>query len=84
MLWVLKRTLSMRRFFWAPKTYVQTVGKENIVIFTQFFFCVLKRQLRKTSEDSDRSRLCDQWVNKAASFLHTDSKDSDQSKLGLG
>ena len=26
MLWVLKRTISMRRFFWAPKTYVKTDG----------------------------------------------------------
>ena len=24
MLWVLKRTISMRRFFWASKTYVKT------------------------------------------------------------
>ena len=24
MLWVLKRTVSIRRFFWAPKTRVQT------------------------------------------------------------
>ena len=23
MLWVLKRTVSMRQFFWAPKTYVK-------------------------------------------------------------
>ena len=30
MLWVLKRTVSMRQFFWAPKTYVQTDGLENI------------------------------------------------------
>ena len=30
MLWVLKRTVSMRGFFWAPKTYVQTDGLENI------------------------------------------------------
>ena len=30
MLWVLKRTVSMRRFFWAPKIYVQTDGLENI------------------------------------------------------
>ena len=30
MLWVLKRTISMRRFFWAAKTYVQTDGLENI------------------------------------------------------
>ena len=30
MLWVLKRTISMRRFFWAPKTYAQNYGLENI------------------------------------------------------
>ena len=30
MLWVLKRTVSMRRSFWAPKTNVYTEGKENI------------------------------------------------------
>ena len=30
MLWVLKRTVSMRRFFWAPKTYVQADVLENI------------------------------------------------------
>ena len=34
MLWVLKRTISMRRFFRAPKTYVQTDGLENIYNFT--------------------------------------------------
>ena len=34
MLWVLKRTLSMRRFFWAPKTYVKIDGKDNIYNFT--------------------------------------------------
>ena len=32
MLWVLKRTVSM--FFWAPITYVQTDGLENIYSFT--------------------------------------------------
>ena len=30
MLWVLKRTVSMRQFFWAPKTYVKIDGYENI------------------------------------------------------
>ena len=30
MLWVLKRIVSMRRFFWAPKTYVKNyVLKKN-------------------------------------------------------
>ena len=33
MLWVLKRTISMRQFFLAPKTYVQTDGLENIYNF---------------------------------------------------
>ena len=32
--WVLKRTVSMKWFFWAPKTYVQTDGLENIENFT--------------------------------------------------
>ena len=27
--WVLKRTVSMRRFFWAPKTHVYINGLEN-------------------------------------------------------
>ena len=40
MLWVLKRTFSMRQFFWAPKTYVQTDGLENIYnfMFKNFLF----------------------------------------------
>ena len=29
MLWVLKRTVSMRRFFCTPKTYVQTVQPDG-------------------------------------------------------
>ena len=37
MLWVLKRSVSMRRFFLAPKTYVTTYGKENMNIFTLNF-----------------------------------------------
>ena len=41
MLWMLKRTVSMRRFFWAPKTYVKTDGYENIYIFTLEFFVYL-------------------------------------------
>ena len=28
MLWVLKRTVSMRQFFWAPKTYAKIMGKK--------------------------------------------------------
>ena len=34
MLWVLKRTVSMRRFSWAPQTYVKTDGLGNIHNFT--------------------------------------------------
>ena len=41
MLWVLKRTVSMRQLFWAPKTYVKADGLENIYIFTQKIFVYL-------------------------------------------
>ena len=34
MLLVLKRTVSMRRFFWSPKTYAKTDKWENIYIWT--------------------------------------------------
>ena len=40
-LWVLKRTVSMRRFFWAPKTYVKTNGYENIYNFRLIFFLLI-------------------------------------------
>ena len=40
MLWVLKRTVSMRRFFWAPKTYVKIDGFENIFQFYAEIFCL--------------------------------------------
>ena len=41
MLWVLKRTVSLRRFFWAPKTYVKTDGQENIYNFTLNILLIL-------------------------------------------
>ena len=41
MLWVLKRTVSMRQFFWAPKTYAKNYGLENIYNFTLIFFVYL-------------------------------------------
>ena len=41
MLWVLKRTVSMRRFFWAPKTYVKIYGQENMYNFTLKYFVYL-------------------------------------------
>ena len=34
MLLVLKRTVSMKQFFWTPKTYVKSDGLENIHNFT--------------------------------------------------
>ena len=34
MLWVLKRTVSMKRFFWAPKIDVKTDGLEKIYYFS--------------------------------------------------
>ena len=41
MLWVLKRTISMRWFFWAPKTYAKNYGLENIYNFTLNLFVYL-------------------------------------------
>ena len=41
MLWELKRTASMGRFFWAPKTYVKIDGQENIYNFMLKFFVYL-------------------------------------------
>ena len=46
MLWVLKRTVSMRRFFWAPKTYFKINGLENIYIFTLKIFAYLSLCLK--------------------------------------
>ena len=39
MLWVLKRTVSMRRFFSAPKLYVKAYGEENCLQFEPQNFC---------------------------------------------
>ena len=41
MLWVRKRTISMRWFFWAPKTYAKNYGYENINNFMQKIFTYL-------------------------------------------
>ena len=41
MLWVLKRTVYMRRFFWALKTYVKIDGQEKIQLYADFF-CLSK------------------------------------------
>ena len=38
MLWVLKSTVSMRRFFWALKIYAKNYGFENINNFTLKIF----------------------------------------------
>ena len=48
MLWVLKRTVSMRRIVWAPKTYGKTDGletnynfklKKNVYLSLWYFIC---------------------------------------------
>ena len=42
MLWVLKRTVSMRRFFWASKTNLfRLLGKKLIAILRRIFFAYL-------------------------------------------
>ena len=42
MLWVLKRTISMGQFFWAPKTFGQIDGSENISNIMLKIFVYLK------------------------------------------
>ena len=42
MLWVLKRTISLRRFFLAPKTCAKKYGLENLYNFTLKIFCLSK------------------------------------------
>ena len=37
MLWVLKRTVSMRRFFWAPKHMIKLMDKKFITIERKLF-----------------------------------------------
>ena len=41
MLLILKRTVSMRGFFWAPKTYAKNYKVENIYDFTQKYLVYL-------------------------------------------
>ena len=41
MLWVLKRTVSMRRFFWAPKYLLKLMGKKIFTIYAENF-CLSK------------------------------------------
>ena len=38
MLWVLKRTVSIRRFFWAPKTYVTIILKRKRFTILRWYF----------------------------------------------
>ena len=55
MLWVLKRTVSMRLFFWAPKTYVKTYRYENIYNFTLTQFVYLNLYLFEIVQEIDQS-----------------------------
>ena len=62
MLWVLKRTVSMRPFFWAPKTYVQTDGLENIYNFTLKIFVYLNLWLSMGSTHAGRQETVQKWL----------------------
>ena len=37
MLWVLKRTVSMRRIFWAPKNMFKLMDKKTLAILRKLF-----------------------------------------------
>ena len=58
MLWVLKRTVSMRRFFWAPKHMLKLMGKEIFTILRWNVLFIL------TYAGSNRADLSHRWPTK--------------------
>ena len=44
MLWVVKRTISMRQFFWAHKTYVKTDKKLFTILPSNILFILTYEQ----------------------------------------
>ena len=56
MLWVLKRMVSMRRFFCAPKTYAKNMGRKNLK-FTQKIFVYLNLWLSTEDNFGKLSRI---------------------------
>ena len=70
MLWVLKRAVSMRRFFWAPKTIVKKIDGYNFFYnFTLNFFFIrryvsLERQNQLLEQKENIDKLQEQIHNK--------------------
>ena len=55
MFWVLKRTVKIRRFFWAPKTYVKTNGKKKYSQFYAEKFCLSWAMIHTWQSHSHKS-----------------------------
>ena len=82
MLWVLKRTVSMRRFFRAPKAYVKTDGQENIYNFTLKSFVYLNlcdghAIIRTIEEETEKrnQRLCLVWIFTSQAAIFQSCRD---------
>ena len=58
MLLVLKRTVSMKRFFWAPTIYAKNHRKENIYNFTLNFFNYLNLWQYNTNRKQMNQMVC--------------------------
>ena len=74
MLWVLKRTVSMRRFFDHPKHTLKLMGITLLTILRSFFVCLSKPMkwfLHMDSEDSDKTGLKSRLVRLIAG--HSDN-----------
>ena len=77
MLCVLKRTVSMRRFLWAPKTYVKTYGSGNIYNFTLKNFAYLNLWLLSIL-DFQANKFPDLLFNYELTRYMENSVDPDQ------
>ena len=57
MLWVLKGTVSMRRFFWAPKTNVRIIHKKIISNFTLTIFAYTVKPVLSSHFKIDKMKV---------------------------
>ena len=79
MLWVLKRTVSMRQLFWAPETYVKAFGEENIYNYFTFKNSVYLWYMIAFLKTSDYDQKMSQshtnpWHHKEDTLCHRQTK----------
>ena len=72
MLWVLKSTVSMRRFFWAPKTFRKLMGKKIFIILRSNILFIFTNDNAAVVIDTARlEELSPHWQHKRKTFLLT-------------